>query len=272
MLRVEDFVMPHVLLTGASGKLGSHLRQWFGAHGRNFLATDIVPADDGSPVEIADLADRAAVDQLMAKSISAVVHFGGMAREAAWRSVLDANIIGTYNVFEAARQAGIKRIIFASSYHVQGMYPTSCVPIDVTEPYRPDTLYGVSKVFGETLSRLYFDKFGIECLVIRICAGNPPAGPREARIWVHRDDLASLVDRGIDMPELGHRTIYGISDNPNAFYINTPDPDFGWLPGHGSLELGTPDPRMALDPNEPRNRLTGGTFAQWGHFDDESPR
>lgn len=260
--------MPQILLTGASGRLGSHLRQWFAARGRAFLPTDIVAPEDGSPVEIADLADRAAIDRLMAQDISAVVHFGGMAKEAGWQTVLEANIMGTYNVFESARNAGVGRVIFASSYHAQGMYPTAEVPIEIDAPYRPDSLYGVSKAFGETLSRLYFDKFGIECLAIRICTAGQPGTPREARLWFNRDDLASLVDRALNIETLGHRTIYGISDNPNAFFVNAPDAEFGWSPSHGSLELGSPDPREPLDPADPRHQLTGGVFAQWGHFDD----
>ncbi|HEV7346463.1 MAG TPA: NAD(P)-dependent oxidoreductase [Devosia sp.] len=261
--------MPRILLTGAAGRLGTHLRHWFAARGRAFLATDIVAPADGASVEIADLADRAAIDRLMAQDISAVVHLGGMAKEAGWQTVLEANIMGAYNVFESARTAGVRRVVFASSYHVQGMYETSQTPITPTDAYRPDTLYGVSKAFGETLSRLYFDKFGIECLAIRICTAGQPGTPREARLWCNRDDLASLVDHALDVPQLGHRTVFGISDNPNAPFANPPAPDFGWTPSHGSLELGTPDPRDPLDPADERNRRTGGIFAQWGHFDDQ---
>nr|WP_295886339.1 NAD(P)-dependent oxidoreductase [uncultured Devosia sp.] len=261
--------MPKILLTGASGQLGTQLRHWFTARNRAFLATDIAAPADGARVEIADVADRSAIDRLMGQDISAVVHFGGMASEAGWQTMLEANITGTYNVFEAARKAGVTRVIFASSYHVQGMYPTSEVPIAPEDPYRPDSLYGVSKAFGETLSRLYFDKFGIECLAIRICAASNPSSPRDARLWFNQDDLLSLVDHALDVPVLGHRTMFGISDNPNAFYRNPPDADFGWSPRHGALELGTPDPREPLDPADPRQRLTGGAFTQWDHPDDE---
>ncbi|HTM78147.1 MAG TPA: NAD(P)-dependent oxidoreductase [Devosia sp.] len=261
--------MTKILLTGASGQLGTHLRAWFAARGRAILATDIVAAADGGPVEIADLADRSAVERLMAQDVSAVVHFGGMSKEAGWQTVLDANIVGSYNIFEAARLHGVKRVIFASSYHAQGMYRLDATPIGVDAPYRPDTLYGVSKAFGETLSRLYFDKFGIECLVIRICTAGNPRMPREARLWCNREDLANLVERGLDVPVLGHRILFGISDNPNAFYHNTPDPALGWAPQHSALELGSPaDPLQPLDPADPVHRWTGGVFANWGHFDD----
>jgi uronate dehydrogenase len=260
--------MPKILLTGASGRLATHLRARFAVQGRAVLATDIVTASDSAAIEIADLADRAAVDRLMGQDISAVVHFGGMSTEAAWQTVLDANIVGTYNVFEAARQAGVGRVIYASTYHVQGFYPLDAAPVGVDDPYRPDTLYGVSKVFGEALSRLYFDKFGIECLAIRICTAGNPGTPREARLWCNRDDLGALVERGLDVAALGHRTVFGTSNNPNVYFLNTPDPDLGWTPQHSSLELGQPDPRQPLDPADPRHRYLGGVFANWGHFDD----
>jgi len=260
--------MANVLLTGASGRLGTHLRRWFDERGRAYLASDISAPEDGSSVEIANLADADAVDRLMRQDISAVVHFGGMSKEAGWQTILQSNIMGSYNIFEAARRAGVKRVVFASSYHAQGMYPLLETPIAVTDPFRPDSLYGVSKAFGESLSRLYFDKFGIECLCIRICTAGQPGGPREARLWCNRDDLARLVEHALNHPRLGHRTIFGISDNPHAFYVNAPDPEFGWAPAHSSLELGIPDPRDGLDPTDARNRWTGGIFAEWGHFDD----
>jgi uronate dehydrogenase len=263
--------MPQILLTGASGRLGTHLRNWFSQQGRAHLPTDIIAPADGTAVELADLSDRDAVDRLMHRDISAVVHFGGMAKEAAWQTILQANIMGTYNVFEAARAAGVKRVIFASSYHVQGMYPATGTPLALEDPFRPDSLYGVSKAFGETLARLYFDKFGIECLAIRICTAGSPSGPREARLWFNRDDLARMVDHALDMPALGYRTVFGVSDNPNSYFEGI-DKGFGWVPGHGSLELGTPDPRDPLDPADARNHLLGGIFTQWGHPDDDPER
>lgn len=262
--------MSTILLTGASGRLGTHMRRWFAQQGRAVLATDIKPAEDGGVVEIADLSDREAVDHLMARDISAVVHLGGMAKEAGWQTVLDANIIGSYNIFESARKAGVKRIVYASTYHVVGMYPTpSDTPLDLDTPYRPDSLYAVSKVFGETLSRLYFDKFGVECLAIRICTAGDPGTPREARLWLNRDDLATLIETGLDRPGLGHRIVYGVSANPRPMVVNRPDPVLGWAPAHGAAELGTPDPLAPLDPNDARNRLLGGAFSTWGHRDDE---
>ena len=117
--------MPKTLLTGAAGRLGTYLRQRFAAAGRPLLATDLVAPEDGGEVVLADLADRPAVDDLMRQDIDAVVHFGGIANEAPWQAILDANIAGTYNVFEEARKAGVRRVIYASSYHVLGMHPVA---------------------------------------------------------------------------------------------------------------------------------------------------
>jgi len=260
--------MSKILLTGASGNLGTHLRRWFVEHGRAFVATDIRAATDGGDVVIADLSDRSAVDALMADDFSAVVHLGARANEAGWQDIVDANIVATYNVFEAARQAGVRRVIFASSYHVVGMYEAEQLPLAADVPVRPDSLYGVSKVFGEALGRLYFDKFGIECLAIRICTAGNPGTPREARLWCSRDDLAGLIEAGLDAGTLGYRVVYGISNNPNSPVPVETGANLGWRPAHGSLELGTHDPRAELDPTDPRHQRLGGVFAQWGHPDD----
>jgi uronate dehydrogenase len=260
--------MPRILLTGASGSLGSHLRRWFAERGRDVLATDIRPAEDGSQIALADLSDLSAVERLMAEDISAVVHMGARPTEDRWQVILDANIAATYNVFEAARRVGVRRVIYASSYHAVGMYPAAELPLAADAEFRPDSLYGLSKMFGEGLARLYFDKFGIECLAIRICTAGNPGTSREARLWCNRDDLAGLVDAGLDAPELGYRMVYGISDNPNAPVPVVTGGPGGWRPAHSSLELGTPDPNAALDPSDWRNARLGGVFAQWGHPED----
>ena len=261
--------MPQILLTGAAGRLGTHFRSRFAEAGRAFLATDIAAPADGGIVAIADLADRAAVDDLMRQDISAVVHLGGMSKEAPWQQILDTNIVGTYNIFDAARKAGVKRVIYASSYHVLGMHPATEVPLDIHAELRPDTLYAVSKLFGENLGRLYHDKFGIGCMSIRICAANPSNNQRDLKLFVHRDDLLSLVTTALDAPDLGYRTVFAISDNENAWYLNDPDQTLGWRPAHSSSEQPLPEGKTEWPQPDPVvTRLQGATFANWGHFDD----
>lgn len=259
--------MSRVLLTGASGRLGTSLRQRFTAARRPFLATDIALPADAGPVQLADLADPGAVARLFAPDISAVVHFGGISTEAAWDTILRANIVGTYNIFECARKAGVRRIIYASSYHVHGMYPMADTQIGTDADLRPDSLYAVSKIFGEGLSRLYHAKFGIDCLAIRICSAGLPGTSREARLWCNHDDLGRLVDSALDMPDLGHRTVFGISANDGALCFNVPDTDLGWLPQHRAAEV-TPLAGAPLASDDPRNLHLGGIFPIWGHPDD----
>lgn len=268
--------MPQILLTGAAGRLGTHFRRRFAEAGRAVLATDIVaPAGDnvaseqGGAVALADLADRVAVDALMQQDISAVVHLGGMSKEAPWQQILDANIAGTYNIFDAARKAGVGRVIYASSYHVLGMHPATEVPLDIHAELRPDTLYAVSKLFGENLGRLYHDKFGIGCMSIRICAANPPNTTRDLKLYVDRDDLVSLVTTALDASDLGYRTVFAISDNDNAWYVNDPDQTLGWHPTHSSSALPLPAGKSEWPAPDPvLTRLQGAAFANWGHFDD----
>lgn len=252
--------MTTTLLTGASGVLGTHLHAWMQAAGRQVVATDIRPASDGRAIAVADLADAAAVDRLVSAA-DAIVHFGGVSNERDWPLIQSANIEGTRNIFESARRHGVGRVIYASSYHVMGFHPTKDAPIGLADPTRPDTLYGISKVFGENYGRYCFDRYGLECLAIRICTAYPPKSSRDARNYCDRDDLARLVDAGLDMPSLGFRTVYGISDNPNALFVNQPDPGLAWRPQASSRAFAEIAPEGPIDLDEPVNRVVGGAFA-----------
>ena len=148
-----------VLLTGAAGGLGRMLRDRMAAWARIARLSDREPmeaAREGEEVVQCDLADRAATLDLV-EGVDAIVHFGGISVEAPFDAILQSNVVGTYNVYEAARRHGVKRIAFASSNHVIGFYKQS-ERIDAEAPMRPDGLYGLSKCFGENLSRLYFDR------------------------------------------------------------------------------------------------------------------
>ena len=133
------------------------------------------------------------------------MHLGGISTEQAWEPILQANIIGAYNLYEAARAHGVKRIVFASSNHVMGFYRQSEV-IDAHSPPRPDGLYGLSKAFGEDLSRLYFDRYGIETACVRIGSSFPePKDRRMLATWLSYDDLHRLVVACLTTPVLGDR-------------------------------------------------------------------
>lgn len=251
--------MGTILLTGATGLLGTHLHAWFAKAGRDVVATDMRAASDGRDIVLADLGDAAAVEKLMA-GIDTVVHFGAVSDEQAWADIQRGNIEGARNIFESARRQGVRRVIFASSYHVMGFHSTGDTPIRLDAPTRPDTLYALSKVFGENYGRYCSDRYGLECLVIRICTAFPPGSPRDARNHLDRDDLCRLVDCGIDKPDLGFRVVYGISDNPNPFFVNEPDPGLAWRPQFSSRAFTNIDADGPIDTSDPVNRFVGGGF------------
>ena len=133
--------------------------------------------------------------------------------EGPWETILQSNIIGCYNLFEAARRKGVKRVVFASSNHAVGFYPRyHRIGIDVT--VRPDSRYGVSKAFGEALGSLYADKHGLRVLCLRIGnVGDKPLDKRRLSIWISPEDLAQLVRIGLEHPDLRFEIFYGASNN-----------------------------------------------------------
>src|SRR5205823_4971279 len=184
-----------LLLTGAAGGLGRVLRPRLKAYCKTLRLSDhaaLGSAAAGEELVVARLEDRPAIDALL-EGVDAVVHLGGVSVEGPFDPIAQANIIGVYNLYEAARRHGVKRVVFASSNHVTGFYRQDQV-ISPRDPMRPDGLYGISKAFGENLSRYYFDRYGIETACLRIGSSFPE--PRDRRMlstWLSYDDLERLV-------------------------------------------------------------------------------
>lgn len=205
-----------VLITGAGGAIGGSLADLLrDQYDLRLIYRTQRPAEP--PVEdwrTLDLEDLSALTDAM-QGIDAVVHMAAdPAVEATWESVLHNNIIGTYNVYEAARQAGVKRIIFASTNHVMGMYDRDGMwPIFADQPIRPDSLYGVSKAFGEALGRFWYDQHGISVICLRIGWMLPEPHDEIARwMWLSPRDCAQIVSRAIDS-DVGFDIVYAISQN-----------------------------------------------------------
>ena len=221
----------HVLITGASGDVATHLRRELGDRYRLRLS-DQRPVKGLAQHEKfmrADISSLAAAKRIT-KGVDAIVHLGGYSVEGPWEGILSANIVGCYNVFEAARQNGVKRILFATSNHAVGFYPRSQT-IDHRVYPRPDSRYGVSKVFGEALGRLYTDKYGMQMFMIRIGNVNPvPIDRRRLSIWISPRDIAQLVSIGIDHPDIKFEIVYGISANRRAWYDNSNALRLGYKP------------------------------------------
>ncbi len=259
-----------ILLTGAAGGLGQALRPRLKANCTVLRCADRVALDSAGEQEefvLAELADANAVMAMM-QGVDAVVHLGGVSTEAAFEPILQANILGMYNLYEAARKQGVQRIIFASSNHVTGYYKQS-ETISAAHPPRPDGLYGVSKAFGEDLSRMYFDRYGIETACVRIGSSFPePKDRRMLASWLSYDDLHRLVTACLTTPVLGHSIIFGMSNNAVTWWDNAHAKHIGFIPKDSSdafrdaVFANTPAP----DLTDPAVQFQGGGFVKLGPF------
>jgi uronate dehydrogenase len=176
--------------------------------------------------DVAKLADMRRVT----RGVDAVVHLGGFPAEGDWENILRANIIGLYNLFEAARLNGVKRVLFASSNHAVGFYRRDQT-IDHRVYPKPDSRYGVSKAFGEQIGSLYADKYGMEVFCMRIGNVNPvPVDKRRLSIWISPRDLAQLVTVGIENPNISFEIVYGVSNNRRSWYDNANARRLGYKP------------------------------------------
>ena len=260
-----------LLLTGAAGGLGRELRARLKAYCERLRLSDIADLGDAAPGEElrpVRLEDRAAMLGLL-EGVDAVVHLGGVSTEQPFDLILQANIVGTYNLYEAARKHGVKRIVFASSNHVTGFYRQDEV-IDARAPMRPDGYYGLSKAYGENLAQFYCDRYGIETVSLRIGSSFPE--PRDRRMlatWLSYDDLERLVVAGLTAPVVGHTVIYGMSDNTTTWWDNTPAKHLGYRPQDSSepFRAGAEQRQPNIDRNDPAAVYQGGAFVRSGPFE-----
>jgi nucleoside-diphosphate-sugar epimerase len=260
---MEERRMKRVLITGAEGNIGTRLRRNLAdRYELRSLTLNPVPELDST---VADIADYAAMRPAF-DDVDAVVHLAASATvDAPWTDVLHNNIEGCYNVFEAAREAGVGQVVFASSNHAVGGFEADGVPaiyrrrstvnVDQRAPLRPDSLYGVSKAFGEALGRHYSEKFGLKVYCLRIGSVLPDDDPRSEAItkgpgpfwlppmteterlrryaatWLSHADLARLIDACLAAEHIDFGIYYGVSDNPFRFWsLDNARADLGWWP------------------------------------------
>ena len=254
-----------ILFTGAAGGIGTMTRPLIGKLYPGLVLSDrvepkklqagetFVKADLTKPVEVAKAVEGA----------HSVIHLGGHSAEGTWDQILNANIIGCYNLFEEARKAGVKRVIFASSNHAVGFYPRKRkIGTDVT--VRPDSRYGVSKAFGEALGALYADKHGMAVTCLRIGNVGPrPLDVRRLSIWIAPEDLVQLFQIGLEHPDIRFEIVYGASDNAASWWDNSRARALGYKPSgkaedhraHAEAE------QKKIGPDPVGDLFQGGTFA-----------
>lgn len=235
-----------VLITGINGLIGTVLHQAlkdqhevYGLDQGEPFSEQVVPADIAEYGQLSS-----AVQRFL--PLDAMIHLAGdPSVQATWDSVLRANIIGTRNIFEAAREFEVPRVVFASSNHTTGAYqgfePESYTftepeprKISPEDPVRPDSEYGVSKVFGEAIARYYCDRWGVKAICLRIGAvlkdDDPTKHPQNRRIWLSHRDLVQLVEKSL-ATNVAFGIYYGVSNNKGAFWdISNARADLGFEP------------------------------------------
>jgi len=235
-----------VLITGAAGEIGTALRDYLAGRYARLVLFDRRPIEGqpGETVKLGDLANPADVAEAV-RDVDVVVHLAGVPREDEWEPILRANIEGCYILFEEARKAGVGRMVFASSNHVIGFHRADRV-LDPSVEARPDGRYGVSKVFGEALGRLYTDKYGMSVINLRIGTYRErPRTPREHAIWISPRDMGELARCAIEAPaELRYGVFYGQSGNAARRWTDDAEPMIGYVPQDSADDypIDLPDP------------------------------
>ncbi|MEM7291928.1 MAG: NAD(P)-dependent oxidoreductase [Pseudomonadota bacterium] len=257
--------MKKLVLTGAAGRLGSYLREPLSKLADELVTTDIVDnvgkLYPGERYVAADLHNYDAMAPLI-EGADMVVHFGANGDEAPFDNILRNNIVGAYNVWEAAYQHGVRRVVYASSIHAVGMYPSTDF-IDTEVAHRPDTFYGLSKCFAEDLARMYWDKRGIEAVCLRILSCAQVTSVRALGTWLSYDDMIELVLCSINAAVTEFSVVYGVSDNDRAPVDNSRVGHLGFRPKDNAEQFAaeiladTPP----VDHNDLAQTRVGGPFA-----------
>jgi uronate dehydrogenase len=253
-----------VLITGAAGRIGRTLRKGLRGRFRRLRLLDLAPLDPARPGEQvvdADVRDPDAVTDAMA-GVDAVVHLAGIPREDTFDRILATNVVGTYNVLEAARRQGCRRVVLASSSHVTGFYDAT-ERIGPEAPVRPDSFYGVSKACGENLGRLYADKHGLEVVCVRIGAfAERPTTPRHLHTWLSPRDAVELFYRCVVAPDVGFTLVYGASANQRGWWDPGPIDRLDYRPADDADRWASEVEAAAHDPAESGKGPQGGAYAR----------
>jgi uronate dehydrogenase len=257
-----------ILITGAAGIVGTMLRPRLASPDRTLRLLDVAPLTAGPGEEViqASATDLTAMTDACGGA-DAVIHLAGISGEASWAEIRDVNIEGGYVAFEAARRAGVPRVIFASSNHAVGFTPRADFPVkDYTFPV-PDTYYGVSKVATEGLAALYANRYGLDTICIRILTCFPkPTDRRSLSTWLSPDDAGRLFEACLTAPAPGFRVIFGVSANTRGGFVSlTEARALGYEPKDDAEvyaeEILAADPDRDLpDDDVPALRYLGGTF------------
>lgn len=255
-----------VAVTGAGGRIGQIIRSTLSNRIGELRLLDrsrqLSASHDRESVVQADVGDLRALEVAF-RGTDCVVHLAGVPQPDDWEDVLATNIVGTRNVFEAARHEGVAKVIFASSHHAFGFHARTELLTDAAE-YRPDTYYGLSKCFGELLGRMYSDKYDMRVAALRIGTltdEDRPLDERHIATWISKRDMAQLIELCISSDEYRYLPVYAVSANTRRYWSNAHAAFLGYSPEDNSAsfveQLGSV--RMAQGPGQ---YLQGGVLCE----------
>ncbi|MFF0485466.1 NAD-dependent epimerase/dehydratase family protein [Streptomyces sp. NPDC004435] len=251
-----------LLLTGAAGGVGTLMRGLLPGYGYELRLLDVAPVADAPDAIVADLADREAVREAV-RGVDAIVHLAGISVEADFDAIVAANVTGLHRLYEAAREEGVRRVVFASSNHAVGFTPSPGAGdplVPVATPHRPDSYYGLSKCFGEDLAQLYWDRHGIETVSVRIGSCFPePTSVRMLSLWLSPADCARLLHAALTAPDVGHTVVYGSSANTREWWDLSSARALGYEPRDDAEHYA---PKLPPLPPTPEDTLLGGPFTR----------
>lgn len=261
-----------ILITGAAGDLGRRLRVGLAPLAGRLRLVDVKDLGEAAAHEeivVCDLSDKAAALEAV-RGCDGIVHFAGHPREQSFEEIVADTLPAAYHVYEGARLHGARRVVYASSIHAVGFHDVEAVP-GVEARHRPDTFYGLTKTFTEDLASLYWDKFGLESVALRICSCFE--APRDRRMiwsWLSYPDMVRLTAAALAAPRVGFSVIYGTSRNAQAAVSNAGAAHIGFRPqdsadGFAAAVIARTE---RPDPAAVATRVVGGGFAATGHPDD----
>ena len=249
-------IRPKVLITGGAGLIGSILIDKLSAQ-YEFTSFDLQEAEGVDSI-IGDLHDFSAIEAAIAGH-EAVIHLAADTRvEADWESTLKNNFISTYNVFEAAKMTGVKRVVFASSQHATGGFyleePWKFIVegefdklthgqyelVNETCRIRPDGYYGASKAYGEALGSYYLDYHNMSSIHVRIGwvmgRNDPTFSPFALSLWLSHRDVAQFIGCCLQT-DVQYGVYFATSDNKwKIFDISRAREELGYQPEDGAGE------------------------------------
>jgi uronate dehydrogenase len=255
--------MSKVALSGASGNIGRLLRVALPRRGIDLRSAGwpapLEPLREGEDVVHGDLRDPGAVDRLL-QGVEVLIHLAGTSVERPLPEIIENNLVGLHQVYEGARRNRVRRIVFASSNHAFGMYSVDdLLPLEA--PFRADGLYGLSKVWGEVMARMYWEKHGIEGVSLRIGSFEPrPANFRHLSTWLGHEDAVELFACCITAPAVGYRAAWGVSANTRAYVTPTESVELGYHPRQNAEDYAAEILKQENPLDPIARRYQGGAF------------